>query len=80
MKRISKFTEDRIDLKQMAALTGGLTSCKTGFTSSARSYAGCGDLMVITSSDVEYNNGITKWVTDRTITVDIYDFSCPGDE
>ena len=52
MKRISDFTDCRIDMKQMAAVNGGArTSSSTSKPSGASEEYPCGDTMIFTTTD-----------------------------
>jgi hypothetical protein len=66
MKRISEFTEERIDMKQMAATVGGTASSSTF---SQRTYDGCGDVWTCHRTDQ------VVFIGDMTVTIvkDVWD-------
>jgi hypothetical protein len=58
MKRISEFTADRMDMKQMAAISGGAL-CNGSSTSTMMSGGGCVDTSTLTWDDDYYTHPVT---------------------
>ena len=69
MRKISDFENCRLDMKQMAALTGGIV--KSGGSDSVKTVAGCGDVCTTYWTDDE--NGVR-----RPVKIEMCNVECPA--